>query len=117
MARKWNNGAKARHRINMSRGKRRPGKAGSEFMLAKGRQRYRVGKIKERKKYKRRPKKEKKKSTNSRKMERKKDRGCNVDSAGRARGISRETDINSSRSPLAPRNQKSMNCLLQGQKE
>lgn len=56
------------------------------------------------KKYKRRLKK-KTKNTSSRKMERKKNRGCDADSAGRAGGISRGTDINSSRSPLAPGNQ------------
>lgn len=43
MARRWNNKAKARHRTNMSKGKRRPSRIGSEFMLAKGRGRYRWG--------------------------------------------------------------------------
>lgn len=59
MARKWNNGAKARHRTNMSRGKKRLSRTGSEFMLAKGRGRYRVGRKKRNKKYKRRLKKNK----------------------------------------------------------
>lgn len=48
-----NDGAKARHRANVSRGKRRPSRTGSEFMLAKGRGRYRVGRKKRKKKYKR----------------------------------------------------------------
>lgn len=74
MARRWNNRAKARHRTNMSKGKRRPSRIGSEFMLAKGRGRYRWGGRKKEKIQK----KVKKKSTSSRKMERKKDRGCDA---------------------------------------
>lgn len=50
-------------------------------------------------------------------MERKTYRGCEADSTGRAEGISRGIDINSSRNPLTPENQKSMNSLLQGQKD
>lgn len=65
----WNDGAKARHRANVSRGKRRPSRTGPEFMLAKGRVRYRVGR---KKKGKIQKNTKKKKSTSSRKMERKK---------------------------------------------
>lgn len=71
----------------MSRGKKRLSRTGSQFMLAKGRGRYRVGRKKRNKKYKRRLKKNKAPAVV--RWKEKKDRGCDVDSAGRAGRISR----------------------------